>query len=437
MTILLRTLLTAAGIAIQLSGVVHAGEDPAPRAREETPPTAAGGEIDPAAGDLELMREEIRLREELAAKVQGGASESELAGLRRQLDRLEKARRARRQSGNTVAGGVDEDETTTDGAAGPPGGAEPIRDAGEPRSRWPFVEGFFGELRVPFAALVIAIVLQLAAGWRVRRWLATIRSRLPKRPGGPDDDPRWRQAERFLLLSISLVILLGLVTVLLVETGLASGTTVVILFVLVLAVLWPFRHVVEDAIGGLTLLSRGNYQVGDMVDLVDASGLVESMTLFETALRDMEGSVHFVPHRLAGAVRNSTYDWARAVIEVAVTHDADVDRIMRLLLEVAREVAQSPPFVEFVLEEPRMLGVESIDSSQVVIKFFMKTTPRSRNMVKREVQRRVNQRFRELGIEVPFPPRSLHHRIEKPPQGPGTDARGQRSEVRDQREEKR
>ena len=400
MTHLLRTLILSLCVAISFAGVAPAQEDSTPGQQQEIPRAVSEGTTD---DPLDLMQEEIRLREELAAKTLDGAPESQLEALRGELDRLEKRRRALGQSGDSVERGGVSGEVGADRS---------------PESRRS-VETFFGTYRVPLSAIVIAIVLRLAAGWSARRWLARIRAGLLRQ--GEADDARWRQAEDCVLFAGTLAILAGLLAVIVIEAGLLSGATVAILLALGLSVLWTFRRVAEDAIGGLTLLFAGSYQVGDMVDFADCSGVVETSSLFATTLRDMDGSVHFVPHRLVRSVQNSTYDWARAVVEVAVKPDEDLDRIMSLLLEVAGEVAQSPAFAAMILEAPMMLGIESCGASQIVIRFFLKTAPRKRNMVKREVQRRVIQRFRELGIEIPLPAQALHHKIEKPSNGRGAE----------------
>ena len=408
MTFLLRTLVLSLCVAIPFGGVVRAQEDSTSGEEQEASSTVSEETADDL---LEVMQEEIRLREELAAKTRDGVPASQLEALRGELDRLEKRRRALAPSDDSVERGGVNGEVGTDPAAGSSGGAEP------PPHSWRFVDTYRGSYRLPLSAVLIAIFLRLAAGWSVRRWLAKIRAGLLKRESA--DDPRWRQAEDCILFASSLAILGGLLAVLGIEAGLLSGATVAILLALGLAVLWTFRRVAEDAIGGLTLLFAGSYQVGDMVDLADRSGVVETSSLFATTLRDMDGSVHFVPHRLVRSVQNSTYDWARAVVEVAVKPDEDLDRILSLLLEVAGEVAQSPAFAAMILEAPMMLGIESCGASQIVIRFFLKTAPRKRNMVKREVQRRVIQRFRELGIEIPLPAQALHHKIEKPSNGRG------------------
>jgi small conductance mechanosensitive channel len=60
-----------------------------------------------------------------------------------------------------------------------------------------------------------------------------------------------------------------------------------------------------------------------------------------------------------------------------------------------------------------MLGVDSFADSAVQIKFFIKTRPLQQWTVKRELLRRLKNRFDELGIEIPFPHRTIYHRTDE------------------------
>jgi small-conductance mechanosensitive channel len=73
-----------------------------------------------------------------------------------------------------------------------------------------------------------------------------------------------------------------------------------------------------------------------------------------------------------------------------------------------------------ILADAEMLGVDAFNDSAVVVKFFIKTRPLQQWTVKREMLRRIKKRFDELGIEIPFPQRTVYHRLENG-EGPGID----------------
>ena len=103
----------------------------------------------------------------------------------------------------------------------------------------------------------------------------------------------------------------------------------------------------------------------------------------------------------------------RAVFEIGVAYKEDVDRVMSVLVELANELRQDPVFSPLILDDPTMLGVDALNDSAVVIKFHLKTRPHQQGPVKREMLRRIKNRFDALGIELPFPHRVIYHRTEE------------------------
>jgi small-conductance mechanosensitive channel len=171
------------------------------------------------------------------------------------------------------------------------------------------------------------------------------------------------------------------------------------------------QNLVRDYFHGFVLILENQYTVNDVVKIGDTSGLVERITLRMTVLRDLEGTAHFIPHGQIASVSNMTHHWSRAVLEIGVAYKEDVDRVMEVLMQLGRELRHDPKFADLILEDPEMLGVDAFGDSAVVIKFFVKTKPVKQWVVKRELQRRIKNKFDELGIEIPFPHRTLfvHH----------------------------
>jgi small conductance mechanosensitive channel len=154
------------------------------------------------------------------------------------------------------------------------------------------------------------------------------------------------------------------------------------------------------------------------------SGQVEQITLRMTVLRDLDGSVHFVPNGQITSVSNMTHGWSRALFDIPVAYKEDVDRVIQLLIDLGKELRRAPAFQGLILDDPTMLGVDAFADSAVVIRFFIKTRPLQQWTVKRELLRRIKNKFDELGIEIPFPHRTVYHRrddaaaLEVPPSIP-------------------
>jgi small conductance mechanosensitive channel len=129
-----------------------------------------------------------------------------------------------------------------------------------------------------------------------------------------------------------------------------------------------------------------------------------------TVLRDWEGCVHFIPHGEINRVSNSTQGWSRAVFNIGVAYGEDIDHVMNVLSELARQMREDPEYRSLILEDVEMLGVDDLGESAVVIRFVIKTRPLKNWIVRREMLRRIKNKFDQLGIEIPYPTRTIVHR---------------------------
>jgi small-conductance mechanosensitive channel len=180
--------------------------------------------------------------------------------------------------------------------------------------------------------------------------------------------------------------------------------------VLGLAVAFGAQSLIKDYFTGFMLLLEQQYMINDVIKIGEISGQVERISLRMTVLRDLEGRVHFVPHGQITAVTNMTHGWSRAVFDIGVAYRENIDQVIDVLLGLAADLRQDPQYACLILEEPTMLGVDALGDSSVSIKFHLKTRPLQQWTVKRELLRRIKNRFDELGIEIPFPHRTIFHR---------------------------
>jgi small conductance mechanosensitive channel len=194
----------------------------------------------------------------------------------------------------------------------------------------------------------------------------------------------------------------------------ASGINVTVLLggaaVVGVAVAFGAQNLTRDYFSGFVMLVENQYGVNDIVKIAGVAGLVERITLRMTVLRDLEGAVHFIPHGQVTTVSNLTHGWSRALFDIGVAYKEDADQVMKVLTDLGKELRQDPYYGDLILDDPEMLGVDAFGDSAVVIKFFIKTRPQRQFVVKREMLRRIKRKFDELGIEIPFPHRTVYHR---------------------------
>jgi len=168
------------------------------------------------------------------------------------------------------------------------------------------------------------------------------------------------------------------------------------------------QYLIRDVINGVFILMEGQYRINDVVKIGEFGGLVESLNLRHTMLRDLEGRVIYIPNGEIKAVVNFTKGYSQALFDIGVAYKENVDDVMHVMKALAGEMRQDAYFRDLILEDMEMLGVDAFTDSAVIIKCRMKTLPIKQWEVAREYRRRLKNRFDELGIEIPFPHRTLY-----------------------------
>ena len=168
------------------------------------------------------------------------------------------------------------------------------------------------------------------------------------------------------------------------------------------------QSIVKDVIGGFFLLVENQFGVGDIIS-VDAlhSGMVERMTLRVTMLRDLEGRAHYIPNGTISEVVVMSKEFAKAMVDVEVSQNEDVERVMAVLTEMGVELAAA---MDSVREPTEVLGVESMNPHSYVIRTLTRTEPGQQWAVARELRKRIILRFRQEGFDWPVPQRVVWNR---------------------------
>jgi len=256
-------------------------------------------------------------------------------------------------------------------------------------------------------ALRIALILLLA--WGLHRILRGVIRRIERLSddGDPDHTSELekraqtisrilRQASSVLLWSVTIMLVLG-------EIGVDLKPFLAGAGILGLAVGFGAQALVKDVITGFFILLENQIRVGDTITAAGCSGVVETVNLRTTVLRDVDGRTHIIPNSAITVVTNATRDWSRALLDVGVAYKEDIDRCLAVLREVGTALEQDPVFSRKLIGPFEYPGVQEFGPSAVVLRMVVKTQPQDGVVVLRELRRRVKQAFDQAGIEIPFP----------------------------------
>lgn len=250
-------------------------------------------------------------------------------------------------------------------------------------------------LSVGFTA-VVAVVVWEAVNAAIQRHLDRL-----SRDAEAARSARVRTLVPMLRTTLFVVILLFVAFNLLTELGVNVAPLLAGAGVIGLALGFGSQKLVQDVITGIFLLFEDAMAVGDVVNLGGKGGVVEKLSIRSITLRDLDGSVHIIPFSTVTAVTNMTRDFSFALLDVQVAYRENTDRVVELLQALCQEMRGEAKWGLVIRDEMEVLGVDRLSPDGPVIRVRIKTEPIQRWNVMREMNRRIKQRFEELGIEIP------------------------------------
>ncbi len=171
----------------------------------------------------------------------------------------------------------------------------------------------------------------------------------------------------------------------------------------------------KDVINGFFILAEDQYRIGDVVRIGDVSGggtvgVVEDISPRRTVLRDLDGTVHFIPNSAVVMASNMTMGFSRINMNVGVAYKEDLNRVIALINEVCDELMADFPGA--MTTAPRVLRVDALGDSAVEIKILGDVRIGEQWNLMGELRLRLKNRFDKEGIEIPFPHRMVLQRLE-------------------------
>jgi small-conductance mechanosensitive channel len=164
------------------------------------------------------------------------------------------------------------------------------------------------------------------------------------------------------------------------------------------------QALVKDIITGLFILMEDQIAIGDVVDLgKDHAGVVEAITVRTIRLRDQAGTVHTVPFSEVTSVKNLTRDFAYVVAKIAISYSEDIDRVVEILRQVSEELMADEDLRPLILDPFDYQGVDSLDTSCVVLLVRIRTVASKQAVVGRAFNRLVKIAFDKNGITARDP----------------------------------
>ncbi|UCD79565.1 MAG: mechanosensitive ion channel family protein [Desulfobacterales bacterium] len=252
-----------------------------------------------------------------------------------------------------------------------------------------------------FATLLLAYVF-----WEICRGFID-RKLEEDRPLSDQDDDMEEGSEgsrRGTLLTLLRKVIISLlaVTVILITlnaVGINIGPLLAGAGILGIAIGFGSQTLVRDILSGVFYLIDDAFRVGDYIETGGTKGMVEHISLRSVKLRHPRGMVYTIPYGDMGSVQNYSRDYIITKLDVRVRYDADVEKIRKIVKKINKDLTKDSEIGQVLLSKIKSQGVREMDDSAMILRIKFKTKPGEQFVVRREVYRRIQESFRQHGIE--------------------------------------
>jgi small-conductance mechanosensitive channel len=263
-----------------------------------------------------------------------------------------------------------------------------------------------GDMQISFLDVAVAILIVLLTHTVVIIWKALLREKILAR----------REMEPGLKDSITTITgyigwVIGIVIVFRV-IGVSAASLAVLFGAVGIGIGFGLQNIFNNFLSGIILLFERPIQVGDVVEINGVWGAVTKINVRATQVKTYDNADLIIPN--ADFISNQLTNWSfkdarvRRTITVGVAYGSDISLVRETLYEIAANnsgVYRRP--------QPDVLFTEFGESALIFqlrvwahINYFLN--------VETEIRFEITEKFRELGIHIPFPQRDVYLKAETP-----------------------
>ncbi|MGJ0204615.1 mechanosensitive ion channel domain-containing protein [Leucobacter sp. gxy201] len=195
------------------------------------------------------------------------------------------------------------------------------------------------------------------------------------------------------IVVIALILILG-------TMGVNLGAVLTSAGIVAAGLAFGAQNIVKDILNGIFMVFEDQLGVGDIVQIGEVSGTVEDVGIRVTRVRAMDGTLWFIRNGEILTLGNSSQGWGRALIDITVRADSDLEKVEQTAIDAARAIRSSPEIARKVTSEPEVWGVESAFGDRATLRLAVRTRPEAQWAVQRALRASLVRHFNEAGIKL-------------------------------------
>lgn len=257
-------------------------------------------------------------------------------------------------------------------------------------------------------AIIVGIIL--LGTWILSKFINTIITRIIRRtiPRGSFVSELEEKKREDTLIKISqnffgIFIWVAAVLMILDRLGVPVAPLITGAGIIGVAIGFGSQSLVKDIITGLFIIAENQFRIGDFVCVDKYCGTVEDMTLRVTKLRQIDGTIHYVPNGEIKVASNKSKDYSKVDLKIGVGYHTDLDKLEELVNKVGDDLAKDEKLGIHIIEAPHFLRIDDFGDYSISVHISGKVYPKKQYLINGEMRRRLKKIFDEHGIDIPYP----------------------------------
>jgi small conductance mechanosensitive channel len=247
----------------------------------------------------------------------------------------------------------------------------------------------------------------------VRRIVTTVTTGVKKREGAADTKAldasplaraRIVQRARTIGLVLSNLITASLtisaIIAILAELGIAIGALAAGAGILGAALGFGAQSLVKDFLAGLFIVVEDQFGVGDFVDLGTATGVVESIRLRVTQVRDSEGTVWYVRNGEILRVGNQSQGWSRIILDLPLAYNSDLEKAKKAIEAAAAKLTETSTLKTGLIGKAEVWGIQALGGEEIVFRMVQQVRPSKKEAITRALRMEVKKALDKAGVKL-------------------------------------
>ncbi len=199
-----------------------------------------------------------------------------------------------------------------------------------------------------------------------------------------------------ILVSLSVVSVFG-INVRSILAGLGIGTAIIGL---------AFQDLAKDLIAGFSIITEGEYEVGDTIEVDGFTGEVIFIGLRTTRLRNFKGATKIIANHYMDNIINYSNNNSIAIVDVSVAYECDEKLIEETINKLFKKLNGH---IEYAKGDLELWGVADLAASGVVYRIAVETESMRQYGVERFLRKEIKIAFDEAGIKIPYTQIEVHN----------------------------